>query len=215
MHKELLILEELKNLLPGPPMFDPAWKEKWGMRNIPTPTKPENPNPWRPNGWCYIIQINPKVDVSLIPFLHSAENRGEPGQKDIPACVLHRARHIFSVVVAIALITHTRQIFVASFYFHFLGGARAAHQPATAPAVMAPVKLSTRGHGWATNRIYWSPLLVSLYSWVNLFHVKRENTMQDKAFRIIQWLIVPVKIPFWRKHSKEKKNQTPNSEASI
>lgn len=140
-------------------MFHPMWKVKWGIRNIPTPIKPENPNNWRPNGWCYIIQINQNAYVSLIPFIHSAENWGELGQKDLHVCVLHQARHVFSVVVAIALITHTRQIFSASFYFHFLGGARAAHQPATAPAVMAPVKLSTRGHGWATKRIYWSPLL--------------------------------------------------------
>lgn len=54
---------------------------------------------------------------------------------------------MFSVVVAIALVAYTRPIFSASFYCHFLGGARAAHQPATAPAVMAPVKLSKRGHG--------------------------------------------------------------------
>lgn len=115
--------------------------------------------------------------------MHSDENWGELGQKDLRACVLHQARHIFSVVVAIALITHTRQIFSASFYFHFLGGARAAHQPATAPAVMAPVKLSKRGQGWATKRIYWSPSCVSLHSWVNLFHLKGENAVQDKAFQ--------------------------------
>lgn len=113
-------------------------------------TKPENPNRWGTNSWCYIIQKNPNAYVSLIPFMHSAENWGELGQKDLHACVLHQARHIFSVVVAIALITHTRQIFSASFYFHFLGGAWAAHQPATAPAVMAPVKLSKRDHGWGT-----------------------------------------------------------------
>jgi len=54
---------------------------------------------------------------------------------------------MFSVVVAIALIAYTGQILSASFYCHFLGGARAAHQPATAPAVMAPIKLRKRGHG--------------------------------------------------------------------
>lgn len=159
MLKELFILKELKNLLPGPPMFFPMWKVNWGIRNIPTPTKSKHPNSWRPKSWCYIIQTNPNAYVSLIPFMHSAETWGELGWEDLRACVLHQARHVFSVVVAIALITHTRQIFSTSFYFHFLGGARAAHQPATAPAVMAPVKLSKRGHGWATKRIYWSPLL--------------------------------------------------------
>lgn len=175
----------LKNLLPGPPMFFPTWKVKWGIRNILTPTKPENPNSWGPNSWCYIIRINPNIYISLIPFTHTAENWGELGQKDSRACVLHQGRHVFSVVVAIALITHTRQIFSASFYFHFLGGARAAHQPATAPAVMAPVKLSNSLEVMdePLREFTEVPSCVSLHSWVNLFHLKGGNTMQHKAFQ--------------------------------
>lgn len=68
-----LMLNEWKTLLPGSPVFFLIWKVNWGIRNIPTPIKPENPNSWRPKSWCYyIIQINPNTYFSLIPFTYSA-----------------------------------------------------------------------------------------------------------------------------------------------
>lgn len=62
---------------------------------------------------------------------------------DLRACVMYQTRQMISVVVAIALITYSNWIFSTSFYCHFLGRAGTAHQPATTPAVMTPVKLST------------------------------------------------------------------------
>lgn len=54
-------------------MFFLIWEVSWGIRNIPTSIKPENPNSWGKKSQCYfIIQINPKAYFFLIPFMYSA-----------------------------------------------------------------------------------------------------------------------------------------------
>lgn len=51
------------------------------------------------------------------------------------------AGHSLFVEVAIALVTHAGRVLSAAFHYHFLGGAGAAYQPATAATVMTPVEL--------------------------------------------------------------------------